>query len=532
MSFGVPVIILKEGSEEVSEKEARKQNINAMITISEMIKSTLGPKGMAKMIVDSMGDVTITNDGAEILKKLDIENAAALMMVNIAKAIDSEIGDGTTASVIFCGALLKNALDLFEQEIHPKHITHGYRLAADKAVEIVKQIAMKISKTDDNILKNVARTAMNSKDIAPLKDFFADLALKAIKQIGDDKIFEKVNNIKMVKAKGKSLKETKLISGVYIEKEKVDTGMPNLVKNAKIAVIRKKLDVKKTEFDAQIQIRNPADIQRFLDQEDKILENYVKIFKDLGVNIVVNNSDISDKFGAYLAKEGIAGIKNVGENDYKAILKATGANFIDDLKLMTEKDLGYAEQVKFEKIGDNNYTFFEGCKNPKSVSIVLKGGLENVLSTAEISLNDVLFVMAKTMDTLLVVAGGGAIYIELAKRLKDYANKVSGKEQLAITAFALALEEIPRTLIRNAGLDEIEKVTELRAAHKTDADKWIGIDTITNTIEDTYKKGIIEPAELIIHLIKSASELATLILRVDRIISSKSAGKGGQGPPG
>jgi chaperonin GroEL (HSP60 family) len=372
---------------------------------------------------------------------------------------------------------------------------------------------------------------MNSKDIAPLKEFFADLALKAVKQIGDATFFDKVNNIKIVKAKGKSLKETQLISGVYVEKEKVDSGMPDIVKNAKIAVVRKKLDIKKTEFDAQIQIRNPSDIQKFLDQEEKILQNFVRIFKNLGVNIVVNNNDISDKIGAYLAKEGIAGIKNVGENDYKAILKATGANFIDDLKLMTENDLGFAAVVKFEKIGDNNYTFFEGCRDPKSVSIVLKGGLENILSTAEIALNDVLHVLAKTLDTLTIVAGGGAIYIELAKRLKDYANSISGKEQLAINAFALALEEIPRTLIRNAGLDEIEKITELRAAHKTDKDKWIGIDTITNTIGDNYKKGIIEPAELIIHIVKSAGELATLILRVDRIISSKGSKGGGMPRP-
>jgi len=522
MSFGVPVIILKEGSEEVREKEARTQNINAMMAIAETVKSTLGPKGMAKMLVDTLGEITITNDGAEILKKLDIENVSAIMMVNVAKAIDEEIGDGTTSAVIFAATLLQNALDLTEQDIHPKHITHGYKLAADKAIEIVREIATKISKDDDAVLKNAALTALNSQDIAPLKDFFADLALKAVKHIEDENVFNNVGDIKIVKAKGKSLKDSELISGVYIEKEKVNPSMPESLKDVKIAVIRKKLDITKTEFDAQILIYNPEDIQKFLDQEDQILQDYMKIFKDLGVNMIVNNSDISDKFGAYLTKEGISAIKNVGEKDYKAVLKATGANFIDDIKLLTENDLGYAESIKFEKIGDNEYTFFEGCKNPKSVTILLKGGLENVLTTAEISLNDVLSVIAKIIDTQMVVAGGGAIYIELAKKLKTYAKEISGKEQLAVTAFALSLEEIPKTLIRNAGLEEIEKLTELRAAHKTDNDKWIGIDTITNTIGDNYQKGIVEPAELIIYLLKSGSELANLILRVDRIIKASS----------
>ena len=519
----VPIIILKEGTEEVREKEARKQNINAMVAIAETVRSTLGPKGMSKMLVDSLGDVTITNDGAEILKNLDIENIAANMMVNVAKSIDEDIGDGTTSAVIFSAALLNNALELIEQDIHPKPIIHGYKLAADKALAIIKEMAAKISSDDDEILKNAAKTAMNAKDIAPLKDFFAELALNAIKHITveDGNTFAKVSNVKIVKAPGKSLRETELINGVYTQKEKVNTMMPKIIKNAKIAVIRRKLDVKKTEFDAQVRISSPSEIQQFLAQEEKILSDYLKVFKDLGVNMVVNSSDISDKFGAYLAREGIAGIKNVGETDYKSILKAVGAKLVDDLTSLSEDDLGFAEKIHFEKLGDDEYTLFTGCKNPKSVSILLKGGLDKILSTAEVSLNDVLSVIAKIIDTKTVVAGGGAIYIELSKRIREYANLISGKEQLAVNAFALALEEIPKTLIKNAGLEEIEKITELRASHKTDNDKWIGIDTITNTIGDNYKKGIVEPAELINHIIKSGSELANLILRVDRIISAK-----------
>jgi len=510
---GVPIIILKEGTEEVREREARKQNISAMVAIAESVRSTLGPKGMSKMLVDSMGDVTITNDGAEILSNLDIENIAANMMVNVAKSIDDDIGDGTTSAVIFSAALLYNALDLIEQDIHPKPITHGYKLAADKSLEIIREIAETISEDSDEILMNVAKTAMNAKGISPLKDFFAELALKAVKQIADDEgnTFGKVANVKIVKAPGKSLKESELINGVYIQKEKVNTMMPEMIKDAKIAVIRRKLDVKKTEFDAQVRITSPTEIQRFLDQEEKILLDYMKIFKDLGVNMVVNSSDISDKFGAFLARDGIAAIKNVGESDYKSILKAVDGKLVDDLTSLSENDLGFAEKVVFEKISSEEYTLFSGCKNPKSVSILLKGGLDKILSTAEVSLHDVLSVIAKTMDTKTVVAGGGAIHIELAKRIRAYANEIGGKEQLAVSAFALALEEIPKTLIRNAGLEEIEKLTELRAAHKTDSDKWVGIDTITNTIEDNFKKGIIEPAELLNHIIKSGSELANLI---------------------
>lgn len=529
MSLGVPVIILKEGTEDTREKEARERNISAMVAVAETVKSTLGPKGMDKMIVDSLGDTTITNDGAAILKELDLENVAAVMMVNVAKAMESEIGDGTTSVVIFTASLLQNALELIEQSIHPKHISHGYRLATEKSIEIINSIAQTISKDDDKILKNAAITAMNGKELMTLKDFFSDLALKAIKQVSEgENTFAKVSNVKIVKAPGKSLKDSKLISGVYIQKERVNSAMADSVKNARIAVIRRKLDIKKTEFDAQIQIFNPADIQRFKDQEDIILQKYLKIFKELNVNVIVNSQDIPDKFGSYLAREGIMAIKNLGDSDIKSVLDAIGAKRVDDLNSLSEDDLGYAETVKFEKLGNDEYTLFSGCKNPKSMSILLKGGLDKVLESAEISLNDVLSIIAKTMDTKKLVAGGGAIYIELAKKLREYSNQISGKEQLAIAAYASALEEIPKTLIKNAGLDEIEKITELRAAHKTDNDKWIGIDTINNTVGDNFKRGIVEPAALVTHLLKAGSELANLIIKVDRII--RAAGSGRRGP--
>ena len=522
----VPIIILREGTEETREREARTQNINAMVAIAETVKSTLGPKGMDKMIVDSLGDVTITNDGAEILGKLDVEHVAAVMMVNLAKSIDTDIGDGTTAAVVFAAALLKNALELIEQGIHPKHISYGYKLASDKALEILEKITERISIDDDAVLKNAAMTAMNSKEIASLKEFFADLALKAVKQISEGETFSKLESIKIVKAPGKSLSDSELINGVYIKKEKLNPTMPDILKDVKIAVIRRKLDVVKTEFDAQIRISNPADIQKFLDQEDKILQDYLKVFKDLEVKMIINNQDISDKFAAYLAREGIAAIKSLGDSDMKAVIKAVDAQRVDDIAGLSEADLGYAELVKFEKLGGDEYCLLSGCKNPKAVSILLKGGLDKILDTAEIALNDVLSVIAKIIDTKMVVAGGGAVYVELAKKLRTYANEISGKESLAVSSFALACEEIPKTLIRNAGLEEIENITELRAAHKTDADKWIGIDTITNTIGNNWEKGIIEPTQLISRIIKSSAELANLILRVDRIISAKSSSGG------
>ena len=522
----IPIIILKEGTEEVREKEARRQNINAMIAITESVRSTMGPKGMDKMLVDSLGDITITNDGAEILDKLDIENVAATMMVNLAKSIDKEVGDGTTSAVVFCAALLQNAFELIEQGIHPKPIIHGYKLASDKAIKIIDEIAEKVLKDDEKILKNAALTSMNSKDIGAVKEYFAELVLKAVRHIAEKNtgsIFNKVNNIKIIKAAGKSLKDSELISGVYIQKEKVSSNMPNVLKDVKIAVIRKKLDIGKSTYDSKIEISRPEDIQRFLDQEKEMLMKFLSYFKNLNVNMIVNSQDISDKFAALLGKEGIAAIKNVSEKDIKAVMNATNANLIDDIKGLSEEDLGCAKKVKFEKIGDDDYTLFSGCEHPKSVAILLKGGLDKILNTAEIALHDVISVLAKIIDTQTVVAGGGAIYMELAKRLKTYATEMSGKEQLAVQAFASALEEIPKTLIRNAGLDEIEKMTDLRASHKTPEDKWIGIDTIKNIIVDNLENGIIEPAELVKHIIMASSELSNLVLRVDRIISAKSS---------
>ncbi|MGV9172590.1 MAG: thermosome subunit beta [Promethearchaeia archaeon] len=526
----VPILVLREGTEQKREKEARERNIKAMQAVAEAVRSTLGPKGMDKMIVDSLGDSTITNDGAEILNQLDIENVSANMMVNLAKSIDDEIGDGTTSAVIFTAALLERALELTEQGIHPQSITRGYKKAASKAISIIDQIAKTISEDDEKALKNSAKTAMNSRGVFNFKDFFADLALKAVKIVKGTKTLTNVDDIKIVKSPGKSLSDSKLINGIYLKKGKEHMNMPDLVTDAKIAVIRKKIKPGTGEYDAEITIKKAEDIQKFKDQETSMLKDYLKIFTDLGVDIVINSHDQADKFNAMLAKEGILGIKNLGKDDIDTVVKAVGANLVDDVKNISEQDLGFAQKVKTKTIGMDDYTIFEGCENPGTVAILLKGGLENVLDTAEIAMHDVLSVLANILDTKTVVAGGGATYIELAKHLKTFANEVSGKESLAINAFALALEEIPITLIRNAGLDEIERITELRASHKTDADKWVGIDTVTDTIQDNMNHGLIEPSELPKSIIKSGNELATLILRIDRIIRAANAGKEGFQP--
>lgn len=530
----IPVLILREGTKEKGADEARKNNINAMLAVVDAVKSTLGPKGMSKMIVDSLGDSTITSDGAEILDQLDIEHVAAVMMVNLAKAIDKEVGDGTTSAVIFTGKLLENALELAEQQLHPKNIIKGYRLASQKAIELLKEIAQEVPAPDDTILKNAARTAMNAKDISIYEDHFSEIALNAVKQIAEKTTYDKIDNIKIVKSPGKSQADSELITGLYVQKDKVNSAMPDELKDVKIAVIRRKLDVSKTEYTANIQISKAEDIQKFKDSEDKILTDYLKIFKDLGINMIVNNQDISDKFAGYLAREGIAAIKNLGESDIKAVLSATGAKRIDDLKALTEEDLGHAQEVFFEKVNKDTYTVFKGCPNPKSVTILVKGGLDKILDSAELALKDVFCVLAKILDTKKIVAGGGATYMELSKRLKDYANQIKGKEQLAAQAYALALEEIPRVLIENAGLSEIELMTELRAAHKSEADKWMGIDTLDGTIGNNFDKGIIEPAAILEHILKSGTELANIILRVDRIINSQGSelpGMDGAGPP-
>jgi thermosome len=528
-----PIIILKEGTEKTEKRDTLNRNVNAILAISEAVKTTYGPKGMSKMIVDPMGDIKITNDGFTILDSIDVENVSAKMAVDLSKVQNHKMGDGTTSIVVFAGELLKRCVELIEQGVHPSIIIKGLNSALNKTLEELGDIGEEVSSSDEKMLLNIVKTTLGTKSLAGMKDFFAKIVLDAIKIITDEDsdVYSKVEDIIVVKEQGKSLHESELINGIYIQKEKLHPGMQEVISDAKIAVIKKSLEIKKTEFGAEIQIHNPDDIQKFLDEEEKIMKGYAETFVKLGVNLVINENAIDDKVAAQLAKEGIAAIKSVKGSDAKAVAKAIGAKRADKIDDLTEDDLGFAGRIEFKKIGDNDYCCVTQCKTPKAASLLLRGGLEHSIDEAEVSLTSAIKVLAKLLDTKSVVGGGGACEMELAKRVREFAIKAGGKEQIAIQAFADAIEELPKTLVRNAGLDEINIIGELSAAHIKEGSKWFGIDITDNKIGDNYKKGIIEPTAVKEQLFKSATELSTLILRIDEMISAKQHGMPG-GPGG
>jgi thermosome len=531
--MGQPIIILREGTEETGKRDALKANVNAIIAVSEAIKSTFGPKGMDKMIVESLGDIKITNDGFTILDSIDIENASAKMAIDLSKVQNEKMGDGTTSVVIFTGDLLKRSLELIEQGVHPAIIIKGFTLALQRTLKELKNIAQEITEEDESIFLNAVKTTLNTKSIAGLKDFFGKIILDAVKIIKDEgEIFQKVEDIGIIKERGKSLHESELINGIYIQKEKINVGMPDIIKNAKIAVIKKSLEIKKTEFGAEIQIFKPEDIQKFVDQEDQIMKGYADIFANLGVNLIINENSIDDKVAAYLSKVGIAAIKSVKSSDAKAVAKATGAKKLEKIDDLTEEDLGFAGRIEFSKIGDNEYCYITECKNPKAATLLLRGGLEHSIDEAEIAVKSGIKVLAKLMDTKSFVGGGGAFEMELAKRIRAFAIEAGGKEQIAIQSYAEAIEEIPKTLVRNAGLDEINVIGELSASHSKKGNEFVGIDISDGKIGDIFKKGIIEPTIIKSQIFKGATELAMLILRIDKIISAKKSGGPGGPPPG
>lgn len=521
--MGQQIFILREGTEKTERRDTLHQNVNAILAISEAVKTTYGPKGMSKMIVDPMGDIKITNDGYTILDSIDIENVSAKMAVDLSKVQNQRIGDGSTSVVVFAGALLNRCVEMIEQGLHPSIIIKGLNLALKKTREELKNISQDIAEGDEQVLLNVVKTTLGTKTIVNLKDFFAKMVLDAIKIIKIDKeeVFSKVDNIVFVKEQGKSLTESELVNGIYFQKEKIHPGMPDIITNAKIAVIKKSLEIKKTEFGAEIQIRNPDDIQKFIDAEEKIIQKFADIFEKLGVNLVINENSIDDKVGGQLSKVGISAIKSIKGSDAKAVSKATGATRSEKIDDLTVDDLGFAGRVEFKKIGDNDYCCVTECKNPKAASILLRGTLEHTIDDAEVALISAIKVVAKLIDTKSIVGGGGACEIELAKRIKDFAIKSGGKEQIAIQAFAEALEELPKTLARNAGIDEINIIGELSASHAVDGNIWVGIDINDGSIGDNFTKGIIDPSAVKEQLFKSATELAVLILRIDEMISSK-----------
>jgi len=532
---GTPVLILREGGERTRGRDAQSRNILAAKTIANAVKSTLGPKGMDKMLVDSMGDVVITNDGATILKEMDIEHPAAKMMVEIAKTQDEEVGDGTTSAVIIAGELLKRAEDLLEQKVHPTLIAAGYRLAAEKAYEILDGIAGDISPKDSKTLQKIAVTSMTGKGAGTARELLTDLAVNAVRMVAEKGVKEiDIDNIKLEKKMGGSTEDTALIMGMIIDKERVHPSMPKTVKNAKVALINSAIEIEKTEVDAKIEITAPEQLKSFLEEEEKMLKEMVHEVTASGANVLFCQKGIDDLAQHYLSKEGILAVRRVKESDMKKLASATGGKIQTSImEGIAPVDLGKAGLVEERKIGGEEMIFVEECQNPKAVSILLRGGTEHVVDELERGMHDALKVVAVALEDGKYVAGGGAAEIELALKLRDYAASIGGREQLAIQAFADAVEVVPRALAENAGLDPIDMLVALRSAHEA-GNKNAGLDVFKGEPADMLKAGVIEPLRIKTQAISSGTESATMILRIDDVIASRreSMPAGGGMPPG
>jgi thermosome len=528
---GQPILILREGTERTRGKDAQSRNILAAKAVSSAVRTTLGPRGMDKMLVDSMGDVVITNDGATILKEMDIEHPAAKMMVEVAKTMDEEVGDGTTTAVVLAGELLKRAEDLIDLDVHQTVISSGYRLAAEKSSEILEEIATEISVDDEAKLKRIAETSMTGKGAEVAKENLADLTVRAIRLIVEEDGTVDIDNVKVEKKMGGSIDETEFIDGIVIDKEVVHPNMPKKVEDAKIALINSALEIEKTEVDAEIEITSAEQMRSFMDEEERMLKDMVDKIVKTGANVVLCQKGIDDLVQHYLSKEGVLTVRRVKESDMKKLARAAGGRISTSVKDLVEDDLGSAKLVEERKVGDDEMVFIEGCTNPRAVTILLRGGTEHVVDEIERGLHDALSVVSLSMENKKVVAGGGASEVEVALRLKEYAAKVGGREQLAIEAFANSLEIIPRTLAENAGLDPIDMLVDLRYKHES-GEKNAGLDMINAKVINTMDAGVVEPLRVKTQSISSASEAAVMILRIDDVISAKTEGMGPRGPPG
>jgi len=531
---GQPIFILREGSQRTKGREAQNNNIMAAKAVAAAVRTTLGPKGMDKMLVDSLGDIVITNDGATILKEMDIEHPAAKMIVEVAKTQDDEVGDGTTTAAVLAGEFLKNAEELLEQGVHPTVIASGYRLASIKAREILKTLARPVTLNDRNLLLKIAATAITGKGAEASKDVFAKLTVDAVLAVVDTENGKQkvdIDDIKVEKKVGGSVEESVLIEGMVIDKERVHTNMPKRITNAKILLINEALEIKKTEVDAEISIKSPDQLQLFLDQEEQMIHDMVtKVIKS-GANVLFVQKGIDDIAQHYLAKAGIYAARRVKKSDMDKLARATGAKVLTSLKEISDSDLGKAGLVEEKKIGDEAMTYITECHNPKAVSIILRGGTEHVAAEAERALHDALRVVGVAIEDETLVAGGGSPEVELALRLREYASTLKGREQLAVAKFADALEVIPRTLAENAGLDPIDMLVEMRSQHEK-GNKTAGLNVFTGKVVDMWKEGVVEPLRVKTQAISSGTEAATMILRIDDVLSSKSGGGMPPGGPG
>jgi len=520
---GQPVLILKEGTARRRGREAQRNNIMAARIIGEVLRTTLGPRGMDKMLIDSLGDITITNDGAAILGEIDVEHPAAKMMVEIAKTQDDMVGDGTTTAVILAGDLLRKAEELLDQNIHPTVIVSGYRKAAQNAMNVLEKVGIPVDLEDRETLKKVAKTSMASKAVGGARDHLADIAIDAVKQIAEkrgERNVADIDNVQIIKKEGKSLLDTELVRGIIVDKEVVHPGMPKRIEKPKIALLNSPLEVEKTEFDAEIRIRDPTQIKAFLDQETRMLREMVEKIKASGANVVFCQKGIDDMAQHFLAKEGIMAARRVKESDMEKLARATGGKVITNLEDLKPQDLGGAGLAEERKVGEDKMVFIEKCKDPRSVAVLIRAGLERMVDEAERAMNDALSVVADVVEHNKIVAGGGAIESEIAKELRDYATKVGGREQLAIEAFAESMEIVPKTLAENAGLEPIDILVGLRLAHEKPKGNTMGVDVFSGKIVDMYKNGVIEPLRVKEQAIKSAAESASMILRIDDVIAS------------
>ena len=533
---GQPVLILKEGTSRSRGKDAQRSNIAAAKIIAELVKSTLGPRGMDKMLVDTLGDVTVTNDGATILDEIEVQNPAAKMMVEVAKAQDKEVGDGTTTAVILAGELLRRAEELTQDQIYATTIVAGYRNAADKALEILKQLAVTVNLDDKESLRKAALTSVRSKVIEGVREHLADISIEAVdlvKEKRGDAWMADIDNIQLIKKQGKSVLDTKLVKGVIVDKEVVHPGMPKSLKNPKIALLDSALEIEKTEMSAEIRINDPSKMKLFLDQETLMMKSMVDKIKVSGANIVLCQKGIDDMVQHFLAKEGVMAVRRIKQSDMEKLAKATGGRVVTNLDDLKSTDLGQANLVEERKFGEDKMVFIEGCKDPKAVGILIRGGLERLVDEVERALKDSLHVVADIVKKNKIVAGGGSIEMEMAKRLKEHAIKVGGREQLAVEAFAEALETIPKILAENAGLDPIDVMVALRSSHEKADGTWMGVDVVAGKPVDMMKKGVIEPVVVKEQAIKSAVEAASMILRVDDVIAAaKTPPMPPRGPPG
>ena len=523
------MVLMPEDIQRIMGKDAQRNNILAARMVAEMVKTTLGPKGMDKMLVSPSGEIIITNDGVTILEEMQIEHPAAKMMVDIARTQDSEVGDGTTTVVMIAGKLLENAEKLLDKKIHPTIIAKGYKIAAEKCQEILNEIALRISPDDEMVLKQVAMTAMTGKGAESSKEKFADIVVKAVRQIYHDGKVD-LNDIKIEKSRGEGMADTELISGIVLDKEKVSSDMPSVINNAKIVLIDFPLELKNPEIDTKISISTPEQLQGFLNQEERTIKEMIRKVQETNANVVFCQKGI-DEFAQYLlSKVGIYACRRVARSDMEKLAKATGGKIVSNLNELSSTELGNAEIVEEIKHGKDSFTYVKGCKNPKALTILIHGGTGHIIDEIERALRDSLGVVSSSIKTGLVVAGGGAIEIELARRLRIFGQSLKGREQLAIEEFASALEFIPTTLAENAGLDPIDVLTELKSKHDA-GEKNAGLNLFTNKIENVLEARIIEPYKIKTQAINSASEVANMILRIDDVIASSGKGNAKSGLP-